>query len=390
MTDGSRSETAEPRRKLTMWAVAVLVVLVSVVVWRIVFVSPAVQVTSLGPPPAGELWVDLTGGARFELVGVLKATDTNSCWKADGSLHVMPPESFGHNRWPDDGTKETVRRVRMKLTGLSHNDLSPVARLDPRPRRLLGFARRSTGFDRSDPASRGKCMVQMLMFPGSETTSVRLGVLCDPFGPECRVQPDGTFDPLPQMPEKLAALYRSVRLDVETYPAVEPGREQPASASEIRTWVTVGRRGSKSSQRPLNVRLTALDSGGRIVRPGATYGQSGFGFALPRGQIQAFVIRIQSAGRTWITVDDIALDPGLSTSPTLSVTTDGQLPAPVELPKWTQRLDNGAIVSLLAISRPKDDPGLWWSPDGVPVLQPFGTGFNPDTQLDDLPMVALV
>ena len=72
------------------------------------------------------------------------------------------------------------------------------------------------------------------------------------------------------------------------------------------------------------------------------------------------------------------------------MTTDGQLPAPVELPKWTQRLDNGAIVSLLAISRPKDDPGLWWSPNGVPVLQPFGTGFNPDTQLDDLPMVALV
>lgn len=382
---GQRSQSAtRPRTN----AVAGLIILVLLAVGATLLVLRRDgQAVALVPPPPGQTWADLPGGARIEILGVIPSDDPTNWWGADGSRHSAPPAPTDRVFWNDDDAFKSAHRVRLKLTGVTQSDdkLAPTLFVDPAPKQwkwgITGF-RPMQNAREEDP--RRETTVDALLVSEADTASLMFGLRLHEFGPprefDVNGVPQGELD---GMPETMAELHRTVGLEIESVSELD---------SRVQTRVRVLRLGDlQSRSRRVVVDVKAMLHNNGVGHADREWGNV-FEFDEPLVSIRSFEVRLQPADRTWVTIDNISLKPGQATVPLLTVSSDkAKHAATNERPRWTQQLDNGAIVSLLALCRPTDSWSLWWTPDGEQIPPPlYHRGDGAFSETRRLPLVALV
>lgn len=301
-----------------------------------------VKVSTEPPPRPGAFVAKLPGDIAVELVGVgFHPSKDKPWWKPDGRpLEPRPMLEGGFSVMSGSPQQAQCREFLIHIRGLPREhavttDYGPVSA--------------ATGSSYSNGLWVGEHGAGPFK---SDTTSVRVGLTTEPYGPTVEIDITGTRQPA-ELPADLQPFYdRIVPLRVEEV--------------DGQTELILDGKASNNLFKEAAWELHAVDVDGEKHRRSSESvtrsGERHFTFKLPRNRIARFEYRLRPY-RHWATFENVSLEPGRTTE--VKVSTESQ-PAP-RPGRYSATLPDGVKVSFVGITKNTAPAKEGWRPDGLPL-----------------------
>ncbi len=295
-----------------------------------------------GERPSTPVIATLPGDITVELVGVsFHPSKDKAWWRPDGrSLEPRPELEGGFSVMSGSPEQAQCREFLIHIRGLPREhavttDYGPVSA--------------ATGSSYSNGLWVGEHGAGPFK---SDTTSVRVGLTTEPYGPTVEIDITGT-----RQPAELSA-------DLQPfYDRIVPLRVEEVDGQ---TELILDGKASNNLFKEAAWELHAVDvDGAKHRRSSESVTRSGerhFTFKLPRNRIARFEYRVRPY-RHWATFENVSLESGMKTE--VKVSTESQ-PAP-KPERYSAMLPDGVTVSFVGITKNMAPARTGWRPDGLPL-----------------------